>query len=147
MTTLERFSELGRSERGLTVVSTLRSDGSIQASVVNAGVMAHPETGVAVVAFVTYGRTKLSNLRARPQITLTVRSGWEWATVEGRAELAGPDDRRPWLDEEGRRTLLRDVFKAAGGQHEDWDEYDQVMREQRRTAVLTTVDRVYSNPR
>ncbi len=35
---------------------------------------------------------------------------------------------------------------AAGGTHDDWDTYDRVMAEERRTAVLITPDRVYSNP-
>ena len=98
-----------------------------------------------MLAFVTYGRVKLANLRARPQLTVTFRSGWRWAAVEGHAELAGPDDPQPWLDAEGLRLLRREVFTAAGGEHEDWAEYDRVMAEQRRTAVLVEPRRVYSN--
>ena len=59
---------------------------------------------------------KPANLRARPQITATFRHGWQWATVEGRAQLAGPDDAQPWLDPEALRLLLRAVFAAAGGE-------------------------------
>jgi hypothetical protein len=87
----------------------------------------------------------LANMRARPQVTATFRNGWQWAAVEGRAELAGPDDSQPWLDAEGLRLLLRAIFVAAGGEHDDWDEYDRVMAEQRRAAVLIRPDRVYSN--
>ncbi|WP_306215082.1 pyridoxamine 5'-phosphate oxidase family protein [Actinoplanes sp. RD1] len=76
---------------------------------------------------------------------MTFRAGWRWATVEGRAELAGPDDPGAGLDAEGLRLLLREIFTAAGGTHDDWDEYDRVMREQRRTAVLITADRVYGS--
>ncbi len=43
------------------------------------------------------------------------------------------------------RQLLRGVFRAAGGTHDDWDEYDRTMREQRRTAVLVVPTRIYSN--
>lgn len=145
MTTLDEAAALARGERGLAVVSTLRADGTIQSSLVNAGVLAHPASGRAALAFVTYGRVKLANLRARPQVTVTFRRGWQWATVEGRAELAGPDDARPWLDAEGLRLLRRAVFTAAGGEHDDWDEYDRVMAEQRRTVVLIEPDRVYGN--
>jgi hypothetical protein len=68
--------------------------------------------------------------------------------VEGRAELAGPDDPRPGLtDGERLRLLLREIFSAAGGTHEDWDEYDRVMAEQRRTAVLIEPERVYGPSR
>jgi PPOX class probable F420-dependent enzyme len=145
MTTLNEAAALARDERGLAVVSTLRADGTIQSTLVNAGVLAHPSTGRPVLALVTYGRVKLANLRVRPQVTVTFRNGWQWATVEGRAELAGPDDAQPWLDAEGLRLLRRAVFTAAGGEHDDWDEYDRVMAEQRRTVVLIEPDRVYSN--
>ena len=136
MTRLQDAAALGRKESGLAVVSTLCADGTIQSSLVNAGVLPHPTTGEAVLAFVTYGKVKLANLHARPQMAATFREGWQWATVEGRAQLAGPDDAQSWLDAEGLRLLLRAAFTAAGGQHDDWDEYDLVMAQQRRTVVL-----------
>jgi PPOX class probable F420-dependent enzyme len=145
MTTLDEAVGLAAAESGLAVVSTVRGDGSVQASLVNAGVFAHPESGEPTLAFVTYGKVKLANLRARPQIAVTFRDGWRWATVEGTAELAGPDDPQPWLTGDALRVLLRDVFTAAGGSHDDWAEYDRVMAEQRRTVVLIAPGRVYSN--
>jgi PPOX class probable F420-dependent enzyme len=145
MTTLQQVAELVGREHGLAVVSTLRSDATIQSSLVNAGVMDHFQTGAPVVAFVTYGRVKLANLRARPQVTTTFRAGWQWATVEGRAELVGPDDPHDGVDAERLRMLLREVFVAAGGDHDDWEEYDRVMAQQRRTAVLVTPSRVYGS--
>ena len=145
MTTLNEAWSLAADESGLAVVATLRAAGTIQSSLVNAGVLAHPASGEPVLAFVTYGKVKLTNLRERPQVTTTFRKGWQWATVEGTAELAGPADRQPWLEPEGLRLLLREVFQAAGGKHDDWDEYDRVMAEQGRTAVLITPTRVYSN--
>ena len=74
------------------------------------------------------------------------RAGWQWATVEVPAQLIGPDDPHPDVDDERLRILLREIFTAAGGTHEDWDTYDRVMREQRRTAVLISPARVYANP-
>jgi PPOX class probable F420-dependent enzyme len=146
MTTLDEAVSLAANESGLTIVSTLRADGTIQASLVNAGVLPHPSTQQPVLAFVTYGKVKLANLRARPQLAATFRNGWQWATVEGRAELAGPDDPQPWLtDADILRRLRREVFTAAGGTHDDWDEYDRVMEEQGRAVVLVPPDRVYSN--
>ena len=145
MTTLEEAAGLARAERGLAVVATLRADASIQSSVVNVGLLPHPATQEPVLGFVTYGRVKLANLRARPQLAVTFRSGWQWATIEGAAELAGPDDRQPWYEPEQLPALLREVFQAAGGTHDDWDEYDRVMAEQRRAAVLIRPTRVYSN--
>jgi hypothetical protein len=74
------------------------------------------------------------------------RAGWEWAAVEGPVDLAGPDDPLDGFDAERVPQLLRDVFTAAGGSHEDWDEYDRVMAQERRLAVLVHPERVYSNP-
>ncbi|MGX7677334.1 PPOX class F420-dependent oxidoreductase [Jatrophihabitans sp. DSM 45814] len=145
MTTLGDVAELGSKEQGLAVISTLRADGSIQSSLVNAGVMPHPLTGEDVVAFVTYGKVKLANLRARPRLAVAFRSGWQWATVEGDAELIGPDDANAEVDSEALRLMLRAVFTAAGGTHDNWAEYDRVMAEQRRTVVLVSPTRIYSN--
>ena len=145
MTNLGDVLEIARREQYLAVVSTLRSDSTIQSSIVNAGVLAHPIDGGDVVGFVTYGKAKLAHLRHRPQVTVTFRSGWEWGAVEGRAELIGPDDLGPDVDPEQLRLLLRQVFTAAGGTHDDWDAYDRAMAEQRRTVVLVNPLRVYSN--
>jgi PPOX class probable F420-dependent enzyme len=145
MTNLHDVAALAAKEQGLAVISTLRGDGSIQASLVNAGVMTNPFTDEQVTAFVTYGRVKLANLRLRPQLAVTFRSGWAWATVEGSALLIGPDDAHPEVDPERLRLLLREVFVAAGGSHDNWAEYDRVMAEQRRTIVFVTPTRVYSN--
>lgn len=146
MTTLDEAMGLAGADNGLAVVSTLRADSTIQASVVNVGKLAHPNTAAPVLGFVTYGKVKLANLRARPQLAVTFRRGWQWATVEGSAELAGPDDPRPWLTDPDRlRLLLREVFAAAGGTHDDWAEYDRVMAAQRRTVVLVAPSRVYGN--
>ena len=145
MITLEEAVAIGREDKYLAIISTLRANGTIQSSLVNAGMLDHPSTSKPVLAFVTYGPVKLANLRARPQVTATFRSGWRWAAIEGHAEIAGPDDPQPWLDDEGLRLLRRAVFIAAGGDHEDWAEYDRVMAEQRRAAVLIDPSRVYSN--
>ncbi len=146
MTTLDDAVALAKEESGLAVISTVRADGTVQASLVNVGLLAHPSNGERVLGFTTYGKVKLANLRARPQLAVTFRNGWQWATVEGRAELAGPDDAQPWLTEADQlRLLLRDVFTAAGGTHDNWDEYDRVMAYERRAVVLIAPTRVYSN--
>lgn len=146
MTTLTEAVGLAASDSGLAVISTVRADGTVQASLVNVGLLPHPATGQPSLGFTTYGKVKLANLRARPQLAITFRDGWQWATVEGRAELAGPDDTQPWLaDDDQLRLLLREVFVAAGGTHDNWDEYDRVMAEERRAVVLIEPTRVYSN--
>lgn len=143
--TLDDVMELAGREQFLAVVATLRDDSTIQASLVNAGVLDHPVSGEPALAFVTYGAAKLRNLRARPQVAVTFRSGWSWATVEGTAEVIGPDDPNPSIDTERYRLLLRDVFTAAGGQHDDWDAYDTTMLDQGRVAVFVEPTRIYSN--
>jgi PPOX class probable F420-dependent enzyme len=146
MTDLADFSRLVAREHGLCVVSTLRPDGTIQASVVNAGVLDHPVTGRPVAGLVARGGSrKLANLRARPHVTIVVRAGWEWAAAEGPAELAGPGDPLPGLDAAALPALLRAIFTAAGGTHDDWETYDRVMAAEGRTAVLIEPRRVYSN--
>jgi PPOX class probable F420-dependent enzyme len=128
-------------------VATVRPDGSLQSTVVNAGVVPHPVDRKPVAAFVARGSTrKLTHLRADPRATLTWRAGWAWTTVEGSAELCGPDDELAGVDDEQRRLLLREIFAAAGGEHEDWAEYDRVMAAERRVAVLVSPVRIYRNP-
>ncbi|QLL05188.1 TIGR03618 family F420-dependent PPOX class oxidoreductase [Mycobacterium vicinigordonae] len=145
MTTIEDAAALAAPEHGLAVVSTVRADGTVQASLVNVGLLSHPASKTPVLGFTTYGKVKLANLRVRPQLAVTFRNGWQWATVEGRAELVGPDDPPSWLKEDQLRLLLRDVFTAAGGTHDDWDQYDATMAKERRAVVLIEPTRVYSN--
>jgi PPOX class probable F420-dependent enzyme len=147
VTDISTFAQLASIDHGLCVLSTLRRDGSIQASVVNAGVLPHPLTGAQVVALVAVGGArKLHNLRADPRATIVARAGWQWAAVEGTAEILGPDDPHPDVDSQALRALLRDIFRAAGGTHDDWGTYDRVMAEERRAAVLLVPRRAYTNP-
>jgi PPOX class probable F420-dependent enzyme len=142
---LDDVVRLAAAAEHLAVVSTLRGDQTIQASLVNAGLIDDPVSGRPAIGFVTYGAVKLRNLRARPQLTVTFRAAWDWATVEGRATLIGPDDPADGIVAERLRLLLREVFAAAGGTHDDWDEYDRAMLAERRTAVLVDPIRTYGN--
>ncbi len=146
MDDLASFAGLVPLDHGLVVVSTARADGTIQSSVVNAGVLDHPVTGRPVVGFVAMvSSRRLTNLRARPRATVVIRAGWRWAGVEGRVDLAGPDDPLDGVGGEELRLLLRDIFTAAGGTHDDWDEYDRVMSNERRVAVLVQPERTYGS--
>ena len=142
--TMDDMAEALSSETGLVTVATQRADGRPLLSVVNAGVMGHPTTGEAVVGFVVRGSSaKHRHLRARPAIAVSARRGWQWVAVEGEAELIGPDDPYPGFEAAALPRLLRDVFKVAGGTHDDWEEYDRVMAQERRTAVLVRPTRVF----
>lgn len=148
MTDLADLARLVPLEHGLAEAVTLRPDGSAHASVVNLGVLAHPLTGEDVVGFVTRGETrKLVHLRADPRLTVVIRAGWQWAAADGTAELVGPDDPRPGIGAERLRLLRREVFSAAGGEHDDWDAYDRVMADERRAVVLLVPRRCYSSAR
>ena len=143
---LAAYTRIAARDHGLAVVSTTRADGTVQSSLVNAGVLAHPVSGQEVVGLVVRaGARKLANLRRRPRATVVAHAGFEWVAVEGTVELVGPDDPLPGVDGDGLRRLLRDVFTAAGGTHDDWPEFDRVMRDEHRAAVLVHPTRVYSN--
>jgi PPOX class probable F420-dependent enzyme len=140
MTDLADFARVAAGDHNLCVIATTRADGTVQASLVNAGVLD------GAVVFVAAGNArKLTHLRARSAITIVARQSWNWAAVEGTATLVGPDDPADGVDAEALRVMLRDAFKAAGGQHGDWDTYDRVMREERRVVVRVEPTRVYSN--
>ncbi|MGH9036753.1 MAG: pyridoxamine 5'-phosphate oxidase, partial [Acidimicrobiia bacterium] len=75
---LEDLSRLAHQQRpeSLVVVSATRADGSVQASLVNAGALEHPGDGAPVVGIVVRGNAlKLRLLRRRPTATVTVSHG------------------------------------------------------------------------
>jgi PPOX class probable F420-dependent enzyme len=142
MADLDVVKRLSAAEHGLVVVAVARPSGTVNTSVVNAGVLDDPDSGKPCVGFVARGDAKkLDYIRRSGRAAVVFRSGWEWATVEGPARIIGPGDKP--ADE--LATLLRDVFKGAGGAHDDWDEYDRVMATERRAAVLVQPERIISN--
>jgi hypothetical protein len=142
MADLDLVKRLGAADHGLVVVAVARPSGTVSTSVVNAGVMDDPDSGQPCVAFVSRGDAKrLDFIRSSGRAAVVFRSGWEWATVEGPARIVEREGRDPTA----YATLLRDVFKAAGGTHDDWDEYDRVMVAEQRVAVLVDPQRVTSN--
>lgn len=123
-------------EQHSSVVTSVAPSGAAQSTIVRAG----PYEGQ--MAFVVRGdTTKLRNLALNPNCTvLTVTPDWrKYATIEGQASLHTPDN----TEAEELRLLLRAVFAAAGGTHDNWDEFDRVMKDEGRAAVLVTPDRVY----
>jgi len=144
MADLADFEALVPRDHGLVVMTVIGPDGRIRPSVVNAGVIDHPLTGERVAAVVIHGQAhKLAHLRARPRASVVLRAGWQWAGVEGPAEIIGPDDPVAGIESDRLRLLLREIFTAAGGTHDDFDEYDKVMAQDRRAAVLITPERVF----
>ena len=124
-------------DHGLASLGTLRADGSVHMSVVNAGVIDHPTDGTPAVAFVARPATrKLANLRERPQATLLWRAGWAWVAAEGLVEVLHDEP-----------AVLRRIYSASGGgEHDDWAEYDRVMAAEGRVAAIMRPTRIYLNP-
>src|SRR3979409_1227806 len=80
-------------DNGMAAAATCRADRTPHASVVNAGVLDHPVNGAPIVAFISRGHArKLDNIRARPDLPIVWRIGWDWVAVDGFAELVGPND-------------------------------------------------------
>ncbi len=133
-------------ETGLATVSTTQSDGRVLSSVVNCGVVNHPVTGDPCVALVSRGSAaRLGHIRRGSEVTVAVRRDWQWVGVTGRADLIGPEDPSDALDADGVRMLLREIYQAAGGEHDDYDEYDRAMVEDGRTAVFVQPNRIIGN--
>lgn len=146
MASLDTVRSFLSDEHGLAVVSTVQADGAVLSTVVNCGVIDHPVTHEPRLAFVSLGgAARLRHIRGGSPVTAAIRRGWNWVSVTGAAELIGPDDNAHALDADRIRILLRDIFSAAGGDHDDWDTYDQTMRDQARTAVLITPSRIRGN--
>jgi hypothetical protein len=143
---LDLVRRLAAADRGLAVVSTTRPDGTVHSSLVNAGVFDHPLTKERTVAFVARGAAhKLKLLAAAGRANAVFRAGWEWVSVEGPVDILGPDHPRAEFPPERTPQLLRDIFIAAGGTHDNWEEYDRVMAEERRTAVFISPARITTN--
>ncbi len=141
--TMDDVGRFAGADQGLSVVSFARPDQSVHSSLVNAGVIDHPMTGERVVALVVPGNTvKLRHWRHTPRATIVFRSGWFWIGVEGSTTIIGPDDLYEGFDPSAVPQLLRDVFTAAGGTHEDWDHYDRAMAAERSAAVFIHPTRI-----
>lgn len=134
------------SEHGLATISTVQTDGRVLSSIANCGLVPHPVTGEEQLALVSMGTAaRAKHVRRGSEMTVLFRRGWNWVAVTGPVELIGPDDPVDGVDGEAIRMLLRDVFHAAGGTHDDLDEYDRAMADERRVAMLVRPDRIIGN--
>jgi PPOX class probable F420-dependent enzyme len=128
-------------ERHDGVLTTFRRDGSLQSSPVTCGVaMSLPgaDGSVEQARFVvsTYpDRAKAVNLRRDPRASLVVLSpgfGNEWVQVDGTAEV---------VDGEDAVEPLVEYFRCISGEHPDWEEYRQAMRDQGKSLISITPTR------
>ena len=122
----------------LGVLATIKADGRPQLSPVQPAY--DPEADVIRVS-TRDGLAKTANLRRDPRATLEVTApdGRSWATAEGVATLTGPgtDPHGPEVE------ALVDYYRAAAGEHPDWDEYRATMVSDRRVLLTIRVERVY----
>jgi PPOX class probable F420-dependent enzyme len=137
MTTRAENDALLASSR-LGVLATIKSSGVPQLSPVTPFYDA--EAGTLQVSM-TEGRAKTANLRRDPRAALEVTSddGRGWAVAEGSVTLTGPgtDPHGPEVE------ALVAYYRAAAGEHPDWEEYRGVMVQDRRVLMTMTVERVY----
>ena len=119
------------------VISTMQRNGAMQNSIVVCGAY----QGTAAFVSVRGNSAKVSNLRRDPRCTvMAVDANWRsFVVVGGQARLY--DYRN--TDHEELRQMLRQVYRACGGDHPDWEEYDRAMVEQDAVVVLVTPERVY----
>ena len=114
------------------VLATRRSDG-------------RPQLSPVAVALDSEGRATISsreraykvrNLRRDPQASICVLPdgffGGRWIQIDGTADILSlPDALEP----------LVEYYRAASGEHPDWDEYRAAMQEQHRVLVRVTIER------
>lgn len=119
-----------------SILLTLRSNGRPQSS----NVMHVVDSGRLLVS-VTEDRAKTRNARRDPRVSLHVLGPdfWSYAVIEGDAELspaaAHPDD--------ATVEALVAYYRAASGEHPDWDEYRSAMVEDRRLLLTVTPSHAY----
>jgi PPOX class probable F420-dependent enzyme len=122
----------------LGVLATIKSDGRPQLSPVTPF---YDRAGEVVYISATDGRAKTRNLRRDPRGALEVTSadGRSWATAEGSVTIIGPgaDPHGPEVE------ALVGYYRAAAGEHPDWDEYRSVMVSDHRVLMAMTVEHVY----
>ena len=119
------------------VLTTFRRSGAAQMSIVTCGPY---RDGVAFTT--TADRAKLLNLKRDARCSILVsQEDWRgYVVFEGRAQVLSPDN----TDAVELRDALRDVYRAAAGEeHSNWEEYDQAMRNDKRSAVIVLPEQIY----
>ena len=110
-------------QHGTGTLATLHPDGSPHLSVVFASVVDD-----ALWISSRQPLVKVKNIRRDPRVAFS--SGIRpWAAVEGAARI-----------HDGADVLerLRTYYRAARGEHTDWDDYDRAMIEERRLVIEIT---------
>ena len=110
------------------VLTTFRSDGSLQSSPVTGGLDAQ---GRVVIASYPQ-RAKCVNIRHRPTASVLILSdefNGAYVQVDGDAEVIGLPD---------AVELLVDYYRGIAGEHPDWSQYRQAMVDQGKCLIRIT---------
>jgi PPOX class probable F420-dependent enzyme len=113
------------------ILLTRRRDGGPQLSPVTGGV--DPAGRIVISSYPA--RAKAANLRRAGDCSVLVLSddfGGEWVQVDGTAEV---------LDLPEALEPLVEYFRCISGEHPDWDEYRQAMRDQGKCLIRVTPTR------
>ncbi len=119
-------------EHHRAVLATYREDGGIQMSPI---VTTVDDEGYAIVS-TRETAMKTRNLRRDPRAHLCVFTDdfyGPWVRVDGTAEIVSLPD---------AMGLLVDYYRRVRGEHDDWDEYREAMREQQRVLLRMSLDEV-----
>jgi len=119
------------------VLSTTRSNGATQLSVVTVGF----HEGGAIFT-TTKSRAKFINLSRDQNCSLLISSSdWRpYVVLEGDATIFSDDTTGP----KTLREVLRAAYKsAAGKEHPDWNEYDEAMERDSRVAIVVNAKNIY----
>ena len=115
------------------ILLTRRRGGGAQASPVTGGV----DTAGRIVISSYPERAKIANLRRTADASVLVLSddfGGAWVQIDGPAEILDMPDRAA---EDG----LVEYFRCISGEHPNWDEYRQAMRDQGKSLIRITPTR------
>ena len=112
------------------ILMTTRSNGRPQSSPNSCGV----DTEGRIVISTYPERAKVTNIRRNPLVSVCVLSDeWNgpWVQVDGTAEVIDlPESVEP----------LVEYFRVISGEHPDWDEYRQAMRDQGKSLIRIAID-------
>lgn len=139
MVELEQALEYARTHPRCVLV-TLKADGRPQSS----NVLQWTDAEGVVRVSLTDGRAKTRNLRRDPRVSLHVTADdfWSYVVLEGDADLSpvAADPHDATVEE------LVAYYRAANGEHPDWDDYRRAMVADQRLVLRLRPTYAYGMP-
>jgi PPOX class probable F420-dependent enzyme len=117
------------------VIATFRKDGRPALSPVTVTVDAQGRVAIST----RQTAMKVKHLRRDPRVSVAVMNDGfygEWVSVEGVAEI---------VDLPEAMDLLVNYYRAASGEHPDWDDYRAAMERDQRVIVRFVIERAGPN--